>query len=43
MLYVGHAENALSQSVSATVNCRIFPGIEVEIIQSTSQSVMGEG
>jgi acetylornithine deacetylase/succinyl-diaminopimelate desuccinylase-like protein len=42
MLYAGHAENALAQSASATVNCRIFPGIEPEKIQSTLQSVVGE-
>ena len=30
MLRAGHAENALPQSATATVNCRIFPGIGVE-------------
>lgn len=30
MLKGGHAENALPQSASATINCRIFPGISVE-------------
>lgn len=29
MLRAGHAENALPQSATATVNCRIFPGVEV--------------
>jgi acetylornithine deacetylase/succinyl-diaminopimelate desuccinylase-like protein len=27
MLRAGHAENALPQSATATVNCRIFPGV----------------
>ena len=30
MLRAGHAENALPQSATATVNCRIFPGVGVE-------------
>ena len=30
MLRAGHAENALPQSATATVNCRIFPGTGVE-------------
>ena len=30
MLRAGHAENALPQSATATVNCRIFPGEGVE-------------
>lgn len=30
MLAGGHAENALPQSATATVNCRIFPGNSVE-------------
>lgn len=42
MLSAGHAENALAQSASATINCRIFPGIKPEKIQSTLQSVVGE-
>jgi carboxypeptidase PM20D1 len=29
MVRGGHAENALPQSATATVNCRIFPGVEV--------------
>ncbi|MCP4978827.1 MAG: M20/M25/M40 family metallo-hydrolase [Maribacter sp.] len=33
MLNAGHAENALPQSATATVNCRIFPGIKVEKVQ----------
>ena len=30
MLRAGHAENALPQSATATVNCRVFPGAGVE-------------
>ena len=30
MLRGGHAENALPQSATATVNCRIFPGVTIE-------------
>jgi acetylornithine deacetylase/succinyl-diaminopimelate desuccinylase-like protein len=33
MLQAGHAENALPQSATATVNCRIFPGTGVASIQ----------
>ncbi|MDH3622081.1 MAG: M20/M25/M40 family metallo-hydrolase [Gammaproteobacteria bacterium] len=34
MLKAGHAENALPQTATATVNCRIFPGVEVEDVQN---------
>jgi len=34
MLSAGHAENALPQSATATVNCRIFPGVAVEDVQA---------
>jgi len=33
MLKAGHAENALPQSATATVNCRIFPGVSVADIE----------
>lgn len=33
MLDAGHAENALPQKASATVNCRIFPGVTVETVR----------
>lgn len=35
MLRAGHAENALPQSATATVNCRIFPGVDWEDVQAT--------
>ena len=41
MLRGGHAENALPQSATATVNCRIFPGVEVTDVQATLQRVVG--
>ena len=34
MLSAGHAENALPQSATATINCRIFPGVEVSSVQA---------
>ncbi len=34
MLKGGHAENALPQSATATVNCRIFPGVAVDDVKS---------
>ncbi|NVJ96999.1 MAG: M20/M25/M40 family metallo-hydrolase [Alphaproteobacteria bacterium] len=41
MLKAGHAENALPQSASAVVNCRIFPGAGVENTLNTLKSVAG--
>lgn len=35
MLVAGHAENALPQSATATINCRIFPGETAEEVQGT--------
>lgn len=35
MLSAGHAENALPQSATATVNCRIFPGVSVDEVKAT--------
>jgi acetylornithine deacetylase/succinyl-diaminopimelate desuccinylase-like protein len=40
MLKAGHAENALPQSATATVNCRIFPGVSVENVKQTLQKVV---
>ena len=42
MLKAGHAENALPQSATATVNCRIFPGTPVAEIQQVLQRVAGD-
>ena len=41
MLRAGHAENALPQSATATVNCRIFPGVEVSDVRATLARVAG--
>lgn len=40
MLTAGHAENALPQSATATVNCRIFPGVSVEEVKQTLRKVV---
>lgn len=39
LLRGGHAENALPQSAVATVNCRIFPGVDVAEVQATLERV----
>jgi acetylornithine deacetylase/succinyl-diaminopimelate desuccinylase-like protein len=41
LLRGGHAENALPQSATATINCRIFPGVAVTDITKTLQDVVG--
>jgi acetylornithine deacetylase/succinyl-diaminopimelate desuccinylase-like protein len=41
MLTGGHAENALPQSATATINCRIFPGTSAEEVQKTLQGLVG--
>ncbi|HEV8695059.1 MAG TPA: M20/M25/M40 family metallo-hydrolase [Lysobacter sp.] len=43
MLRGGHADNALPQSATATVNCRIFPGVAVDAVKQTLQEVAGKG
>jgi len=40
MLRAGHAENALPQSATATVNCRIFPGVKVAEVQKKLHQVI---
>jgi acetylornithine deacetylase/succinyl-diaminopimelate desuccinylase-like protein len=40
MLRGGHAENALPQSATATVKCRIFPGVSVADVESQLKSVV---
>ena len=40
MLRAGHAENALPQSATATVNCRIFPGVGIEATEATLKEVV---
>lgn len=41
MLRAGHAENALPQSATVTVNCRIFPGESVADTEATLKQVVG--
>ena len=41
MLTGGHAENALPQSATATINCRIFPGTSAADVQKTLQGLVG--
>ena len=41
MLRGGHAENALPQSATATVNCRIFPGVPAAEVEQVLKSVVG--
>jgi acetylornithine deacetylase/succinyl-diaminopimelate desuccinylase-like protein len=42
LLKGGHAENALPQSATATVNCRIFPGHAVDEVKASLQQVVGK-
>jgi acetylornithine deacetylase/succinyl-diaminopimelate desuccinylase-like protein len=41
MLTGGHAENALPQSATATVNCRIFPGTSAAEVKEALQQQVG--
>jgi acetylornithine deacetylase/succinyl-diaminopimelate desuccinylase-like protein len=41
LLTGGHADNALPQSATATVNCRIFPGTSVAEVRDSLQQVVG--
>lgn len=43
MLSGGHAENALPQTASATVNCRIFPGVPVADVLAELRAIAGAG
>jgi acetylornithine deacetylase/succinyl-diaminopimelate desuccinylase-like protein len=42
MLRGGHASNALPQTATATVSCRIFPGTAVEEVQAKLQELVGK-
>lgn len=42
MLNGGHAENALPQLATATINCRIFPGVSVESIRLKIAEVIAD-
>jgi acetylornithine deacetylase/succinyl-diaminopimelate desuccinylase-like protein len=41
MLKGGHADNALPQSATATVNCRIMPGVQPRDVQAELQQTVG--
>ena len=41
MLSAGHAQNALPQSATATVNCRIFPGVAISEIERKLKDIVG--
>src|SRR5690348_6258471 len=41
MLSGGHADNALPESATATVNCRIFPGVQPKDVQAQLQQLVG--
>ena len=41
MLQAGHADNALPQTAQATVNCRIFPGVQPKDVQAELQRLAG--
>jgi acetylornithine deacetylase/succinyl-diaminopimelate desuccinylase-like protein len=42
MLSAGHAENALPQTATATINCRVFPGIGVAQMLSDLKAVIDD-
>jgi acetylornithine deacetylase/succinyl-diaminopimelate desuccinylase-like protein len=42
MLRGGHASNALPQTATATLSCRIFPGTGVDDVKATLQQVAGK-
>jgi carboxypeptidase PM20D1 len=42
MLNAGHAENALPQKATTTVNCRIFPGVSVTDVQKQLATVVAD-
>jgi acetylornithine deacetylase/succinyl-diaminopimelate desuccinylase-like protein len=41
LLSGGHAENALPQSATASINCRIFPGTSAQEVQKILQGLVG--
>ncbi|HSB35883.1 MAG TPA: M20/M25/M40 family metallo-hydrolase [Thermoanaerobaculia bacterium] len=43
LLRGGHADNALPQSATATINCRIFPGVKVDDVKEQLRKLAGSG
>ncbi len=41
MLSGGHAPNALPQRAEANVNCRIYPGVKIDIVRQQLQALSG--
>jgi acetylornithine deacetylase/succinyl-diaminopimelate desuccinylase-like protein len=41
LLRGGHADNALPQSATVTINCRIYPGVDPAAVQATLQGTVG--
>jgi acetylornithine deacetylase/succinyl-diaminopimelate desuccinylase-like protein len=41
LLRGGHADNALPQSATVTINCRIFPGVSIPSVQARLQELAG--
>lgn len=41
LLRAGHAENALPESAVATINCRVFPGIDPLAVKAKLQELVG--
>jgi acetylornithine deacetylase/succinyl-diaminopimelate desuccinylase-like protein len=42
-LAAGHADNALPQSATAAINCRIFPGVGFEPVRAKLAELVGKG
>jgi acetylornithine deacetylase/succinyl-diaminopimelate desuccinylase-like protein len=42
MLQAGHAENALPQTATATVNCRMLPGVDPAVVEKTIAHVVND-
>jgi len=42
LLSGGHAENALPQSAAAAINCRIFPGVEVDTVRRGLEAAIAD-
>ncbi len=41
-LEAGHADNALPRSATATINCRIFPGVSADEVEQTLKDVVDD-
>lgn len=41
LLQAGHADNALPQTATATINCRTFPGVKLDAVKAALQRLAG--